>query len=73
MKPICPMCGPSGRGELMIADSGAIGNLYRCSKCHRMFDSEPDEGGTHHDRDPSRRIENQDNHRAKLGSRRGTR
>jgi len=33
--------------------------IYGCS-CGRQFDNDPDEGGTYHNRDASRRIERED-------------
>ena len=31
-------------------------SLYRCRACGGLFDDDPNEGGDHDDRDPSRRI-----------------
>lgn len=50
-QPKCPVCG--NKGKLVSKD------VYRCRIGH-LFDGIPNEGGTHDDRDPSRRIERED-------------
>ena len=49
--PRCPACGR--RGEKVGPDT------WRCALGH-FFDADPDEGGSHDDRDPSRRLERQE-------------
>ena len=47
MKPPCPNC----RSPMVPQ-----GDLFWCKHCRRLYDDDPDEGGTHHDRDPARRM-----------------
>jgi tRNA(Ile2) C34 agmatinyltransferase TiaS len=49
-KPKCPVCGRKGT---------PLGELFRCPLGH-LFDSDPDEGGSFDDRDPSRRLEREE-------------
>ena len=46
----CPRCGRKGK---------PLGELYRCELGH-LFDSDPNEGGSFDDRDPSRRLEREE-------------
>jgi hypothetical protein len=50
-EPKCPVCGRKG--------VAAGPDTYRCKLGH-LFDCAPDEGGDYHDRDPSRRLERQE-------------
>lgn len=34
--------------------------LYWCQRCQGLFDNDPDEGGTHSDRNPAVRIEREE-------------
>ena len=45
------------------------GEVYVCNTCKGMFDGNPDEGGTH-SHDPTRRIEREDERRARRFPRR---
>lgn len=58
----CPRVGCSGVGVRQ-------GEIYVCRDCGGQFDDDPDEGGSHY-ADPTRRIENQDERRAKRFQRR---
>lgn len=49
-KPKCPRCGRKGK---------VCGSLYRCDFGH-LFDDEPNEGSDFDDRDPSRRLEREE-------------
>lgn len=51
----CPRCGRPGKP----AGKSGTRDRFQCSFGH-LFDSEPDEGGTHHQRDPSRRLSDQE-------------
>lgn len=51
--PSCPACG----GAKQVAKQG---ELYYCRKCGAFFDDDPDEGGTHSDRNPAARLERQE-------------
>jgi len=48
----CPFCGD----RRIITYAGSI---YRCAKCDRLFDDDPDEGGDFGNR-PSARMERQE-------------
>lgn len=58
--PRCPRC--DGKGI------PTPGGLFKCSKCGGFYDDDPDEGGTHSDRNPAARLE-----RAERRNRRGSR
>jgi hypothetical protein len=65
-KPSCIKCGRR-RGVIALA------NGFKCGGCGALFDSDPDEGGTHGNNPAARmmREENlRDRRRAKLGERR---
>ena len=49
-EPRCPVCNRKG---------SRAGQLWRCAQ-HGLFDDEPDEGGTHSDRNPAARLERQE-------------
>jgi len=55
----CPFCGD--RRIITYA-----GGLYRCHKCDRLFDNDPDEGGDYSSHNPGVRIEREER-RAKRG------
>jgi hypothetical protein len=50
-KPRCPKCNRKGV---------PAGSLYRCPAGCGFFDNNPDEGGSFDDRDPSRRLEREE-------------
>lgn len=52
----CPKC----NREKGVKPYGVCGNLFWCASCAMAFDDDPDEGGTHHDRDVSRRLEREE-------------
>ena len=54
--PRCPWCGRQ-KGIKRVSD------VFHCSNCHRFFDNDPDEGGTHSDRNPAARIEREERNR----------
>jgi ribosomal protein L37AE/L43A len=53
---VCPRCGKKqpDRGPTAI---------YWCGDCRCQFDNDPDEGGTHSDRDPSARLRREESER----------
>ncbi len=62
----CPMC---GRG---VEDRGP-GAIYWCGHCLVQFDGNPEEGGTHHEKDPSRLMTRQEEYEARQRERRARR
>lgn len=56
--PRCPLCGIHGK-PLGTED------LYRCDRCGGLFDSCPDEGGTHSTYDPAARMKRAETRREK--------
>ena len=54
----CPRC------NVPVAGNGS--GFYRCPKCLGTFDDDPDEGGDY-STDPSKRIEREDEQRARRG------
>lgn len=50
--PRCPRC--DGKGEAVP------GGLYQCTRCKGHYDDDPDEGGTHSDRNAGVRIEREE-------------
>lgn len=57
MIPQCPVCKTAAR----VAIHGP--HLYHCAKCDGYFDDNPDEGGTHSDRNPAARLEREERRR----------
>lgn len=51
----CPVCGQPGKP----AGKSGTRDRFQCPLGH-LFDADPNEGGTHHQRDPSRRLSNQE-------------
>lgn len=51
--PKCPHC--CGTKQVV-----PCGSLYHCRKCNAFFDDDPDEGGTHSDRNPAARLEREE-------------
>lgn len=49
----CPRC--KRQQQRRLSDS-----IYRCDKCHAMFDDDPDEGGDWSNRNPALRIEREE-------------
>ncbi len=62
--PACPRC-RTNRGATRRHDG-----LYQCGVCRGLYDDDPNEGGTYHHRDPSRRLEREEEYRI-LNPRRG--
>jgi ribosomal protein L37AE/L43A len=59
-KPKCPQCGRVKAVEVLDT------NTFWCQHCRGpLFDRNPDEGGTHDDRDPSARIIRDENKNGK--------
>lgn len=52
--PPCPMCGTNRQ----VNEHGR--DEFFCGKCRGLFDSNPDEGGTYSDRNPSVRLEREE-------------
>lgn len=62
-KPRCPRCGTP---QHVVVGSGTYPDrVHYCQKCLGMFDDQPDEGGTHDDRDASRRLQREEENRAR--------
>lgn len=47
--PKCPRCRTN-------SSTVPLGEIYACRKCGGLFDDDPDEGGDFSDRDPSARL-----------------
>lgn len=60
--PPCPCC---KRRNIVVRQ----GEFWFCKFCG-LFDDSPDEGGTHHDRDPSRRLEREESGKRQFNKRR---
>lgn len=56
--PPCPACG------CKKADPQK-GGFFRCTRCDGLYDSDPSEGGDHHDRNPAARLEREERQRTK--------
>lgn len=56
----CPKCGYRHRNAVQKVETG----LYYCSRCHMMFDDDPDEGGDFCN-DPSKRLERAESRRTR--------
>jgi len=54
MKPACPRC-RTGKHVRPVR-----GDLFECTRCHAVFDEDPDEGGDYSDKNPSARLERQE-------------
>lgn len=68
LKPgLCPRCRVKGKRlhELKKGDTDEPGAIveFVCPKCGQFFDNRPDEGGTHDDRDASRRLVREEENR----------
>lgn len=62
----CPKCGRAGK-PTVDAD------LFWCGNCKAFFDNDPDEGGTHSDRNAAARLEREDRARQQALDRLGRR
>jgi rubredoxin len=56
-KPKCIGCG-------RIKSVQVVGEFFKCSACGVLFDSDPNEGSDHSDRNPAARLEREDRARA---------
>lgn len=61
--PPCPRCGTNKHA------TARRDGLYHCS-LHGLYDDDPDEGGTHHNWDPSRRLTREEDWKRKRRSQR---
>lgn len=59
--PACPQCG-NRKGIQQIAET------YKCPRCGGLFDDDPLEGGSHYS-DPAKRLEKEEEHRARKNDR----
>lgn len=66
-KPKCINCGRRKSVEA-VADG-----MFRCTHCRILFDSDPDEGGTHSTGNPAGRLERQEGRRERQQDRIGRR
>lgn len=65
--PPCPVCNKTK----FVSRVGTVGDMYRCAN-HGLFDDDPDEGFGVYD-DPTKRIELEDERRARGKSHRSNR
>lgn len=64
-KPACPLCGRR-KGVVKLADT------FKCGGCGALFDDDVSEGGSHYT-DPTKRLEMEDEQRARKINRLGRR
>lgn len=59
--PPCPRCGTA---KHVTTNGHGDGLLFVCNQCRGLFDQDPDEGGSHYS-DPSKRMEREEEFRAR--------
>lgn len=59
--PPCPVC----RTAKKVVAVGSVGDMFKCTRCGGLFDTEPDEGGTHSNWNPAERLEREERNRNK--------
>jgi len=55
-KPICPRC----KTAKNVVAQGVVGDMFVCTKCGGLLDSDPLEGGDFSDHNPAARLEREE-------------
>lgn len=63
--PPCPRCNTAKKSTV----AGLTGDTFHCGRCGGLYDNEPDEGGSHSDRNPAARLERQERNRGSTARR----